>query len=72
MLIALRPWQLRSSSAHCDPELAKRIGEKVGEENWRDTWQGGLATHLAKRLCEQEEVATRRRRRRRRRSYDKI
>ena len=26
---------MRSSGAHCDPELAKRIGEKVGEADGR-------------------------------------
>ena len=48
MLIALGPWRLRSSGAHCDPQLAKRIGEKLGEEDWRR----GLATHLAKWIGE--------------------
>ena len=37
------PWRLRSSGAHCDPELAKRIGEKLG------------ARHLAKRIGDEEE-----------------
>ena len=25
----------------CDPELAKRIGEKLGEEDWRGGEEGG-------------------------------
>ena len=37
-----------SSGAHCDPELAKRIGEKLGKEDWRR----GLARSLAKRIGE--------------------
>ena len=44
MHTAIRPWRMMSSGAHCDPELAKRIGEKLGEEDW----QRGLA----KRICE--------------------
>ena len=69
---------MRSSGAHCDPELAKRIDEKLGEEDWRDTWQSALARHLAKRIGEtlgEEDLAKRRRRRRsrkRRKSSDKI
>ena len=47
---------LRSASgAHCDPELAKRIDEKLGEEDWRHTWQCRLARHLAKRIGEEED-----------------
>ena len=46
---------MRSSCAHCDPELVKRIAEKLGEEDWRDTWRSGLARHLAKRMSEEEE-----------------
>ena len=46
MLAVLRPWRLRSSGAHCDPELAKRICEKLGEEDWRDTWRRGLAKRI--------------------------
>ena len=46
---------MQSSGAHCDPELAKRINEKLGEEDWRDTWQCGLARHLAKRIGEEED-----------------
>ena len=42
---------MRSSRAHCVPELAKRIGEKLGEEDWR----GGLARYLAKRIGEEED-----------------
>ena len=38
--------------------LVKRIGEKLGEEDWRDTWRGGLARHLAKRIGEEEEKQT--------------
>ena len=37
VLTAIGPWRLRSSSAHCDPELANKIGEKLGEEDWRHT-----------------------------------
>ena len=44
-----------SSGAHCDPELVKRIGEKLGEEDLRDTWRRGLARHLAKKIEEEEE-----------------
>ena len=40
MLTALGPWRLRSSGAHCDPEVAKRIGETLAEKDWRDTWRG--------------------------------
>ena len=44
MLAALGPVRLRSSGAHCDPDLAKRIGEKrakrigeiLGEEDWQE------------------------------------
>ena len=31
---------MRSSGAHCDPELAKRIGETLGEEDWRGEGRG--------------------------------
>ena len=48
MLTAIGPWRLRSSSAHCDPELAKRIGEKVGEEDWRGGEEGGGRAALIK------------------------
>ena len=54
MLTALGPWQLRSSGAQCDrslavevqhsahrdPELAKRTGEKVGAKDWRGEGEG--------------------------------
>ena len=40
MLTALGPWRLRSSGAHCDPKLVKRIGEKLGEEDWRGGEEG--------------------------------
>ena len=33
VLTALGPCRFRSSGAHCDPELAKRIGEKLGEQD---------------------------------------
>ena len=57
---------MRSSGAHCDPELAKRIidetlgkedwiGEPLGEEDWREAWQRGLGRHLAKRIGEEEK-----------------
>ena len=52
MLTAPGPLQLRSSSAHCDPDLAKRIDETLGEADWRDTWRRGSARSLAKRLGE--------------------
>ena len=42
---------MRSSGALCDPELAKRIGETLGEEDWRR----GLAIRLAKRIGEEEK-----------------
>ena len=75
MFTAIRPWRLRSSGAHCNPELARRIGETRGEEDWQDTWRRGLARHLAKRIGEtlgkedlreawQRRMARRRRRRR--------
>ena len=32
---AIWPLRMRSSGAHCDPELAKRIDEKLGKEDWR-------------------------------------
>ena len=32
---AIGPWEMRSSGAQCDPELAKRIGETLGKEAWR-------------------------------------
>ena len=35
--------------------LAKRIGETLGEKDWREAWQRGLARHLAKRIGEEEE-----------------
>ena len=54
MHTVLGPWWLRSSGARCDPELAK-IDEKLDEEDWRDTWQCGLARHLAKRIGEEDE-----------------
>ena len=50
MLAAIGPWRLRSSGAHCDPELAKRIGEKLGEEDWRR----GLAKRIGEILCEED------------------
>ena len=57
---------MRSSGAECESELAKRIGEKLGEEDWRDTWLRGSAA------CEEEEMARirgrKRSRRRKRRS----
>ena len=34
--------------------MSKRIGEKLGEEDWRDTLQCELARHLAKRIGEEE------------------
>ena len=37
----------------CD--LAKRIGETLGEEDWRGAWRRGLAKHLAKTVDEEEE-----------------
>ena len=46
---------MRSSGAHCDPDLAKRIDETLGKVDWRDTWQRGLARSLAKRIGEEEE-----------------
>ena len=46
---AMRPWLMRSSSALCDPELAKRIGDKLGEEDGRDTWRRGLARRRRRR-----------------------
>ena len=39
--LALGPWRWRSSNAHCDPELAKRIGETLGEEDWRGEGREG-------------------------------
>ena len=44
-----------SSGAHCDPDMAKRIDETLGEADWRDAWQRGLARSLAKRIGEEEE-----------------
>ena len=34
--LALLMVAVEVSGTHCDPELAKRIGEKVGEKNWRE------------------------------------
>ena len=34
MHTAIGSWRMSSSGAHCDPELAKRIGETLGEEDW--------------------------------------
>ena len=48
MHTAIGRWRIWSSSAHCDPELAKRIGEKLGKKDWRDTWRRGLAEELGK------------------------
>ena len=50
MLNAIGPWRLRSSGAHCDPDLAKRIDETLGEADWGDRF----ARHLAKRIGEEE------------------
>ena len=49
MPTAIRSWQLRSSSAHCDQKLAKRIGEKLGDEDWRGSWRRGLARRRKRR-----------------------
>jgi hypothetical protein len=38
-----------------DPELAKRVGETLGDAQWRDTWRRGLARSLAKRVGEENE-----------------
>ena len=35
------PWRLRSSGAHCDLELAKRMGGALGEEDWQGGTGGG-------------------------------
>ena len=35
MHTAIGPWRMRSSGAHCDPDLAKRIDETLGEESKR-------------------------------------
>ena len=32
---AIGPWRMRSSGAHFDPELAKRMGGTLGDEDWR-------------------------------------
>ena len=32
MLTAIGPWRLKSSGAHCDPELGKRISEEEDEK----------------------------------------
>ena len=53
MNTAIGPWWMRSSSAHCDPELGKGIGENLGKKHRRDTWRKGLARHLAKRIGEE-------------------
>ena len=45
------PWRLRSSGAHCNPEL----GAKVGDEDWREGWRRELARRLAKRMGEEEK-----------------
>ena len=55
MPMALRPLRLRSSGAHCDPDLAKRIDETLGEADWGDTWRRGFARSLAKRIGEEEK-----------------
>ena len=68
MLTAIGPWRLRSRSAHCNPELAKRIGEKlgeedwrgglarrIGEEDWREGWRRELVRRLAKSIGEERE-----------------
>ena len=36
--------------------LTKRIGETLGKEDWRDTWQRGLARSLAKKNGEEKEI----------------
>ena len=46
MLSALGPLRLGSRCAHCDPELATRIGE---------SWRRELARRLAKRMGEEEK-----------------
>ena len=43
---------MRSNGAHCNPELVKRIGETLGEADWRGTRRRGLARHLTKRIGE--------------------
>ena len=52
MHTAIGPWRMRSSGGHCDPELAERIGETLGEEDWRGGEGEGVLTksknpHLA-------------------------
>ena len=48
MLTAVGPWRLRPSGAHCDRELAKRIGETLGEEDWRGEEEEEEQTALLK------------------------
>ena len=55
MPTAIRSWQLRSSSAHCDQKLAKRIGEKLGDDDWRGSWRRGLASGEKEKEEEEEE-----------------
>ena len=42
---------MRSSGAHCDPELARRIGE----EDWREAWRRGLAKRIGEEEKKEEE-----------------
>ena len=63
---------MRSSGAHCDPDLAKRIDETLGKVDWRDTWQRGLARSLAKRIGETLGEEEKEEEKRRRMSSDKI
>ena len=40
MHTVIGPWRMRSSGARFHPELEKRIGEKVGKEDWRGEGEG--------------------------------
>ena len=44
---------MRSSRAHCDPELAKTIGKTLGEEDLREALQKGLAKRIGETLGEE-------------------
>ena len=59
--ISIRRWRWCSLrwdpvQSHCDPELAKRMGEKLGEEDLgKEDWREGSAKRiLAKRIGEKD------------------
>ena len=48
-------WWLRCRGAHWDTTLAKRIGEKLGDDDCRGSWRRGLASGEKEKEKEKEE-----------------